>query len=112
MTNYFIAAGTKIVFVGLLLALYSQAIFFDTSVEFQMQNVFIAIQWFLAMSLYPVLTQTSLQFIWDVFLFSVTLKLFLWIFMPGSHDTDQTNASASGSTPAAKIGFTSRNIYS
>lgn len=113
MSNYFVAAGTKIVFIGLLLAIYSTKLpFMSNSIQYEMQNVILAAQWFLAMSIYPVLTQSTLQFIWDVFLFLVTFKLFLWIFMPGSHDSDQHNQSASGQSPAAKMGFTSRNIYS
>jgi len=104
MTNYLLASFGKVVFVLLLLALWT------IYVGEQAAKLLTLFQWFLSQSFYPLVTFQTAQLILDTAFFFSTFKILLWIFAPGAHDVDQTEKA--GSMTQTKKGWTTRSLYS
>jgi hypothetical protein len=102
MSSYLISALGKVIFVIIVLAIW------NVFVADEAAKLATAAQWFLSQSVYPMLTYDAASFILDTAIFFTTLKLFMWIVLPGAHDT----GGAEGDGPdTARRGFTTRSLY-
>lgn len=75
---------------GIIKLLYIIALIwlYDLFISEYIQSMIIYVNWFFNMSLYRVLTYSTVQYIMSIVTVYVSFKLFVWLFFGGSVDTD------------------------
>lgn len=82
MSGFVLHALGKIIFIGIIATVW------QVFVAAEATNILTYGQWFFSQSVYRVFTYSMATFLLDTVFFFSTIKILLWVFAPGAHDTE------------------------